>query len=108
MRLARILVSSFLFLDSPTSDGALKDNSGHDTRLKYVRSNETVELYGRLDADLFNSCKMLINGVDMNIKLTRAPEAFYLREPSDDTEVCIKILDITFLSLMSNWSHLFF
>jgi hypothetical protein len=28
---------------------------------------------------------MLINGVDMNIKLTRAPEAFYLLGPSDAT-----------------------
>jgi hypothetical protein len=39
------LVSSFWFLDSPTSDGALKDNSGHDTRLKYLSNNHTVELY---------------------------------------------------------------
>jgi len=38
---------------------------------------------------------MLINGVDMNIKLTRAPEAFYLFGPSDDTKLRIKILDAT-------------
>ena len=35
---------------------------------------------------------MLIN---MNIKLTRAPEAFYLLAPSDDTKVRIKILGAT-------------
>jgi len=29
---------------------------------------------------------MLINGVDMKIKLTRAPEAFYLLAPSDDNK----------------------
>ena len=34
-------------------------------------------MYGRLYANLFSSDKMLINGVDMNIKLTRTPEAFY-------------------------------
>jgi hypothetical protein len=90
------LVSSFWFLDSPTNDGALKDNSGHDTRLKYFSNNETVELYGMLHADLFNSYKKLINGVDMNIKFTRAPEAFYLWGPSDDPKVRIKILDATF------------
>jgi len=39
--------------------------------------------------------KMLINGLDMNIKLTRAPEAFYLLAPSDDNKVRIKILDAT-------------
>jgi len=38
---------------------------------------------------------MLINGVDMNIKLTRAPEAYYLLAPSDDNNVRIKILDAT-------------
>jgi len=38
---------------------------------------------------------MLIHGVDMNIKLTRAPESFYLLVPSDDTKLSIKILDAT-------------
>jgi hypothetical protein len=36
---------------------------------------------------------MLINGVDMNIKLTRTPEAFYSLAPNNDTKVRIKILD---------------
>ena len=40
---------------------------------------------------------MLINGVDMSIKLTRTPEAFYLLAPTDDTKVRIKILDATLL-----------
>jgi hypothetical protein len=86
------LVSNFWFLDSP---GPLKDKSGYTSRLTYLNNNQTVELYGRLHADLFNSNKMPINGVDMNIKLTRAPEAFYLLGHSDDTKVCIKISDAT-------------
>ena len=44
---------------------------------------------------MFNSDKMLINGVDMNIKLTRAPDPFYLLAPSDDNKVRIKIFDAT-------------
>jgi len=44
---------------------------------------------------LFNSDRMLINDVDMNIKLTRAPEPFYLLALSDDTKVRTKILDAT-------------
>jgi len=36
---------------------------------------------------------MLINGVDMNIKLTLAPEAFYLFAPSDQSKLRIRILD---------------
>ena len=69
------LVSSFWYLDSSSE---LKDNTGYATRLNYLSDGETLELYGRLHANLFNSDKMLINGVDMNVKLTRAPEAFLL------------------------------
>jgi len=38
---------------------------------------------------------MLINGVDINMKLTRAPESFYLLAPSGDNKVHIKILEAT-------------
>ena len=38
---------------------------------------------------------MLINGVDMKINLTRAPEGFYLLAPLDDNKLRIKILDAT-------------
>jgi hypothetical protein len=37
---------------------------------------------------------MLINVVDINIRLTRAPEAFYLLGTIDDIKVHIKILDV--------------
>jgi hypothetical protein len=58
-------------------------------------NSQTVELYGRLHAGLFNSDRKLINGVDTNIKLTRTSDAFYLFGPSDDTKVRIKIMDAT-------------
>jgi hypothetical protein len=51
---------------------------------------------------------MLINGEDMNIKLTRAPEAFYLFGPSDDTKVHIKILDATLFIMQVELKPLFF
>ena len=92
------LVSSFWYLDSSATDGKLsadKENKGYATRLNYLSKSQTVELYGRLHADLFNTDRMLINGVDMNIRLTRAPEAFYLLGPEDDPKVRIKILDAT-------------
>jgi hypothetical protein len=66
----RHLVSSFWFHYSPISDGALKDNYGHATRLNYLGNSQTIGLYGRLHADLFNSYRMLINGVDIKIKIT--------------------------------------
>jgi hypothetical protein len=54
-----------------------------------------LHVSGRLQSGLLNSDKMLINGADMNIKLTRAPEAFYLLASSDDTKLRIKILGAT-------------
>jgi len=40
---------------------------------------------------------MVINGVDMNIKLTRSPVTFCLLAPSDDIKLRVKILnDILF------------
>jgi len=39
---------------------------------------------------------MLINGVDMIIKLTRAPESFYFKAPSGDNKINIKMLDAIF------------
>jgi len=42
------LLSSFWFLDSPISDGALKNNTGHATRLHYLGNSNTIELFGKL------------------------------------------------------------
>ena len=89
------LVSSLWYLDSSQE---LKDNNGYTTRLKYLGNSQAVELYGRLHADLFNSDKMLINGVDINIKLTRTPEVFNLLAPNDNTKVRTKILDAHFIT----------
>jgi len=61
------LVSRFWFIDSPTSDGAIKDNTVYTTRLNYLVTGQTIKLYGRLHADLFNSDKVMINGVDIHV-----------------------------------------
>jgi hypothetical protein len=66
------------------------------------------ELYVRLHTDIFNSDRMLINGSDMNIKLTRAPETFYLLAPSDDIKLHIKILDSTLFITQFQSKPLFF
>ena len=63
--------------------------------LYYPSNTQSIELYGMLHADVSNSDRMLISGVNMNIKLARVPEAFYLLAPSDDTKVRIKTLDAT-------------
>jgi len=102
------LLSSFWFLNSPTTDGALQNNTGHTTRLHYLGNSNNIELFGRLHADLFNSDKMLINDIDMNIKLTPAPEGFYLLALLDDNKFRIKILDATLFITQVELKPLFF
>jgi hypothetical protein len=51
---------------------------------------------------------MLINGVDMNIKLIRAPESVYILAPSDDNKVRIKISDATLFITQVELKPLFF
>ena len=70
------LVSSFWNHDSHKNYSALKDNDGYTTQINYLRNGQTVELYGKLLADFISTGKMLLNGVDMNIKLKSAIELF--------------------------------
>jgi hypothetical protein len=51
------LVSRPWYLDSSQE---LEENNGYTTRLKYVSKSQTVELYGRLHADLFNYNRILL------------------------------------------------
>jgi hypothetical protein len=51
---------------------------------------------------------MLISGVEMNIKLTRAPDAFYNLGPSGDNNVHIKNLDSTLFITQVELKPLFF
>jgi len=92
-------VFSLWYLESSQE---LKDNNGYNNSLKYIGNSQNFELCGLLHADMFNSDKMLINVVDMNIKLTPTPETFYLFAPNDDTNLRIKILDATLFITKSN------
>jgi len=86
------LVPIFCYLDSHEE---LKENTGYAKRLNYLSNDKILKLHARLQADLFKYDKMLINGVDININFTRAPDTFYLLSPSDENKVRIKILDAT-------------
>jgi len=94
--------SSSWYLDSSEE---LKDNSGYVKRLNYISSGNTIAIQVRLHADFSNSDKMLINDFYMNIKLSRAPESFYVLIPSVDNKVHIKILDATLLITQVELKH---
>ena len=44
-------------------------NTGLGTRGKWTKTSETVELQGRIHSDLFNQEKLILNGVDLMVKL---------------------------------------
>ena len=50
-------------------------------------------MYGRLHADICNVPKLLVNGVKMQIKLTKAKPAFYLLSNKEDSKVYSKVLE---------------
>jgi hypothetical protein len=70
------LITSFWYPDTATGDGLIKaepGNSGYVRRIDHLNDRKTVEFIGMMLGDLFISNSMLMNGVDMNIKLTRTP-----------------------------------
>ena len=50
-------------------------------------------MYGRLHADICNVPTHIINGVKMQIKLTKAKPAFYILSNKDDSKEYFKVLE---------------
>lgn len=67
-------------------------NAGFTTRRAIAGHDRVVDLYGPLHCDLFNTNKYLINGVEMSVKLQRAPNQFHLMGPANHTTT-FEILD---------------
>jgi len=90
------------------STGEIKDNGVYAKRLHFLSNCKILELYGIIHADVFSSNIVLINGVDINIKLTRAPESSYLLASSDDNILRFKILDALLFITQVELKPLFF
>jgi len=50
-------------------------------------------MYGRLHADICNVPTLIINGVKLQIKLTKAKPAFYLLSNKEDSKAYFKVLE---------------
>ena len=59
------------------------------TRSEWKKPSKTVELQGRIHSDLFNQEKLILNGVDLTVKLHRHKREFCLL--SADTAPAYKI-----------------
>ena len=53
-------------------------NTGRGTRSEWTKTSKTVELQGRIHSDLFNQEKLILNGVDLTVKLHCHKPAFCL------------------------------
>ncbi|XP_053571774.1 uncharacterized protein F54H12.2-like [Bombina bombina] len=54
------------------------DNQGFNKRAHMLERGKTIELLGHLHSDLFFQEKLMLNGIDLKIKLTRNKDAFCL------------------------------
>ena len=59
-----------------TTDPVL--NTGLGTRSEWTKTSKTVELQGRIHSDIFNQEKLILNGVDLTVKLHRHKPEFCL------------------------------
>ena len=53
-------------------------NTGLGTRSEWTKTSKTVELHGRIHLDLFNQEKLILNGVDLMVKLHHHKPEFCL------------------------------
>ena len=69
-----------------------ENNAGYVERKSWFQNSAEVELYGKLHVDVFNQTQLLMDRVDIGIRLMLSNPAFYLMETE---EAIMKILDAT-------------
>ena len=73
------MTASLWYKDTATKmDSAGADNIGFTKRTTFTAQSKTVDLFGRIHADLFHQEKLLIIGVGMHIKMIRSKTPFVL------------------------------
>lgn len=105
------LTSAMFYPDDGNLD-ASDTNNGFVTREKKLKN--TVELYGKLHADILNSPILLGYGTELKIRLTRAPAAFVLLSSNPKSKMDFEITDATLYvknvtpapSIMSAHAHI--
>ena len=90
-------LSSVLWADDTPEafDDTANLNQGLVKRRTLIGGEKTVQLKGRIHADIFNQDKLLINGCDVKLKFTPSRIGFAIMDP---TGVCdVRILEATLL-----------
>ncbi|XP_019379375.1 PREDICTED: uncharacterized protein F54H12.2-like [Gavialis gangeticus] len=97
--LATLFLAGLFYKDTPGQHEAVVldgDNHGFRRQVSLTAGSRKIELLGHLHSDLFFEEKLLLNDVDVKIKLTRSKDAFCLM---GTPEVGQCKLQITYASL---------
>lgn len=62
-----------------------KNNKGYAIRETRMLNSQTVELFGRVHADMFNQHRLLLNNIDLRIALSIEKSDFYIIEKDTET-----------------------
>jgi hypothetical protein len=87
------LTSTLYYADTAGKFSDLDDtNTGFAKRKAFTSLSKEVDLYGKLNCDFFNQNRLLLNGVNMQIKLIRSQDSFCLMAAAD-SEYKVAILE---------------
>ncbi|XP_067143529.1 uncharacterized protein F54H12.2-like [Centruroides vittatus] len=84
------LTSALFFKDTAQHMDSIENNEGMAKRFNIGKQSRLIDLVGRLHIDLSHQPKLLINNVDLRIKLERSKDNFALMANNDDYKVIIK------------------
>jgi len=68
-------------------------NRGFNTRWYKLSGSKELHLFGGLHSDLFNVPLVLLPGVTIQIRLTKARTSFYMMSREADSKTTFKFLD---------------
>jgi len=87
----------FRNINAATNAAADQRNAGLVKRQSFILSATPLDMIDHLHCDIFNQDKMLINGVEMRLRLVRSKDEFCLMDASDDGKFKVHITDATLL-----------
>lgn len=98
------LISNGWLIDSGNFDSI--DSEGMKKRKEWIKNGKSIELYGKVHADLFNQSKLLLNNVDLKVVFNMEKPSFYMvTENSDPNKTDTKTLSVKLYSATLFMKH---
>ena len=95
------LTSEFFYSDTVNkfdvepNAGGLAENPGMATRKNFAANSSVIEMIGRLHLDIFNQPKLMLNNVDVKLRLNRSKDTFNLHYSPENAGFLTKISEAT-------------